>query len=214
MSLIRCITGSESFSAGSASLIVTAVPTTDFAFPDNGIFIGEAAKQGRYIATPNRPVYLPASNNGVTEQGCYWDGTFMVPDGVVLRVFAKRRERIAAGRATDYSGVVFIRAREDAALYRLTLQRIVHTQSTGADVLVEGRFDVLSLREAGAAGVPLTNADLTLSRNGRAQSVLRAEVLQAARRERGKVKIEKMTDHEGAVVNVMTTRSRRATNIG
>lgn len=213
MSLIRCITGSESFSSGSASLIVTALKTTQFAFPDDGLFISEAVKQGRYIASTSRAIYLPASNNGVSEQGCYWDGSFMVPDGIILRIFAKRRERIG-GRAIEHSGVVFIRAREDAALNRLTLQRIDHHQSTGADVLIEGRFDILSLRDVGAAGGSIKNADLALSRRDRVSAVLTAQVIQAARTERGRVKVERMTDHEGAVTNVMTTRNKRAIDIG
>lgn len=213
MSLIRCITGSESFATGSASLIVTVHGTTAFPVPGpRPKFISEAAKEALYIASAQRPIYLPSSNNGVREQGCYWDGNYTVPDGMILRVLAKRRAR--SGRVVESSGVVFLRAREDAALQRLTFNRIDHHQSTGAPVIIEGRFDVLSLRDVAAAGGAITVVDLTLGKANFVQDVLTLTEVAPARRAPAKVKIEKVTAHDGSEVIIASTRTKRATNLG
>lgn len=213
MSLIRCITGSEAFATGSASLIVTVHPTATF--PIAGArpkFISEAAKEALYVASAQRPIYLPSSNNGVREQGCYWDGTYTVPEGMILRVLAKRRSR--EGRLIESSGVVFLRAREDASLQRLTFHRIDHHQSTNAPVIIEGRFDVLSLRDVAAAGGSITTTDMALGKSPAVQSVLTLTEVAPARRAPAKVKMETVRDHDGAAVHVASTRTKRATNLG
>lgn len=211
MSLIRCITGSESLREGSAAMIVTLAPTPTFPLPENkGLFISEAADQGRHVSIQQRKIFLPASNNGVSEQGCYWEGNYNVPDGMILRVYARRQTRVGS-RPYREEGVLFIRVREDAALQRLQLRRIESPQSTGAPVVIEGRFDILSIREVGAAKAPLQGVDLQLGKADKVRSVLVHTEVSPARRAPARANIEVVRTHDGEEVTVVSTRTKRAT---
>lgn len=216
MTLIRVITGTETFSTGSAKLIVTLHPTTQFplgAVASN--FIGECAKNGQHVSIGQRAAFLPSSNNGVLEQGNYWDGIYNVPEGLILRVFANRRERNhATHRATEGFGVVYIRARDDGPLQRLQLMRIDHHQSTNAPVIIEGRYDIISLREVAAAGGAITTKDMTMAKPENVGLVLTQADIAPARRAAAKVKVEVVRDHDGGTVNVVLIRTKRATNLG
>ena len=216
MSLIRCITGSESFASGSASLIVTVHPTTRFPIEGSlkGKFISQAAEDANYVAMTQRKVYLPASNNGVREEGAYWDGSYNVPDSLILRVYARRRARNAFGRAVEGAGVVYLRAREDGPLQRLQLNRIDHPHSTNAPVIIEGRYDIISLRDVAAAGGYIETADLQLGKAEQVAAVLTRVDVAPARRAPAKIKVETVRDHDGEEVRVTSTRTKRATNLG
>jgi hypothetical protein len=216
MSLIRAITGTETFSNGNAKMIVTVHPTTRFPLPPavKSKFIGECAKNGNHVSTGQRAIYLPASNNGVREQGNFWDGTFNVPEGLVLRVYATRRERSASGRLIEQSGVIYIRARDEGALQRLQLRRIDHPQSTNAPVFIEGRFDIISLREVAAAGGQIDAKDLAQAKPERVGEVFAHEQVAPARRAAAKLKVEVVRGQDGETTNVVTTRTKRATNLG
>lgn len=216
MSIIRAITGSETFSTGSSKVIVTLHATTRFPLPPaiKSKFIGECAKNGNHVSTGQRSIYLPASNNGVREQGNFWDGTFNVPEGLILRVWANRRERSAGGRLTEDTGVVFLRSRDEGPLQRLQLNRIDHPQSTNAAVIIEGRFDIISLREVAAAGGQIDARDLAWAKPERVGAVLTKHDVAPARRAAAKVKIETVTGQDGETTNVVTSRTKRATNLG
>lgn len=191
-------------------MIVTLEPSRDFQLPGNkGLFIGEAAKTRQHISEQSRPTFMSASNTGVREQGCYWDGNFDVPDGAILRVFAKRQVRMGS-RPHVEQGVVFIRARAEAALQRLQFRRIESSQSTGAAIIVEGRFDIISIRDAGAAQVPLQASDLQFAKSEKVRAVLVLEEVAPAKRAPARTKIETVRTHEGEEVRVASTRHRRA----
>lgn len=210
MPFIRCITGSETFKEGSAALIVTLEPQTKFEVPGGkGVFISEAAKNRQHITEQSRPSYLPASTTGVREQGSYWDGNFNVPEGAILRVYGRRKTRFGS-RPFIEEGVVFIRAREDGPLQRLQLRRIDSRQSTNAAVIVEGRFDVVSLREAGAARIPIHAQDLQLAKPDKVRAVFIREQIAPERRAPAKTKVEIVRTHDGEEVQVISTRRGRA----
>lgn len=210
MPFIRCITGSETFREGSAALIVTLEPQNGFEVPGGkGIFISEAAKNRQHVTEQSRPSYLPASTTGVREQGCYWDGNFDVPEGAILRCYARRKIR-QGSRPYIEEGVVFIRAREDAALQRLQLRRIDSSQSTNAAVIVEGRFDVISIRDAGAARVPIHALDLQLAKADKVRAVFARTEIAPAKRAPAQVRIETVRSHDGEEVKVASTRRSRA----
>lgn len=220
MTLLRCITGSETFDNGSASLLLSMVESQQFPMaskkgyvPGRGLFASEAAKMGFHARQTQRPVYLPAAANGVRELGCYWDSTIDIDPGVILKLYARRSLRIGSRPSVD-QGTVFIQIRDAAPLNRLTLHRISNDMSTNAPVLIEGRFDILSLRDAGAAKVAISAEDLSLSRAERVRSVLEHTEVAPALQPRGKVKIERVTDHTGQQRIVTTTRSRRPIDLG
>lgn len=211
MTLIRTMTGSESFSTGSANLLVNLIGTRDFPV-EKPIFISEAAKAGLHIRAQNRATYLAASINGMREQGGYFDANYEVPDGCILRIFSKVRLRVGGrnGLPLERQGVVYIRPRADAAMNRLTLQRVEANNSTNAPVLIEGRFDILSLREVTAAGGTFNSADLAMSRPDAVAHVLRKEEISPARSAPVRLKTETVRNHEGETVKVASTRPRRA----
>lgn len=220
MTMLRCITGSETFREGSASLLVSLMHTPDKPLegkrdyaPGKGMFISKAAKAGLHSRELARPIYLPAANNGVSELGSFWDGNFEVEDGVILKVYARRRVQFGS-RPMIEQGVVFIQVRAQAPLNRLILNRIPSDHSTRAPVIIEGRFDILTLREAGAAKVALTPDDLSLSKPDKVRAVMDHVEVSPAIKPKGRVKVERVIDHSGAAVTVTTTRTRRPIDLG
>jgi hypothetical protein len=108
---------------------------------------------------------------------------------------------------------MYIRIREDAALRRLTLNTISDNQSADVPVVIEGRFDILSLREAGQAGVAIVNEDLMLTKVDAVRGVLVHE--QLAAQTQAPVRVQRETvkvDNEDVVVQ--TARRPRAINLG
>ena len=211
MPLIRCITGTESFRSGSASFTVTIPAQRDFpGLPvPRGIFISEAAKQTLHVSAQSRPSFLPSSRTGLREQGNYFDGTFVVPEGMILRLNGVRRPRFQGQAMPVKHGLVLIRARDDGPLNRVTFTRIEDDLSTNTPVFVEGRFDVISIRDAVTAGVSIEADDLGNSRPAAVSSVMTKAVVQPARTGAVKVRAETITNNEGEQVRVVSKRVAR-----
>jgi len=217
MTTIKCVTGSESFRNGSSAMIVSCMGTRDFDFTGatgftapRGLFISEATKQGRYVTSPRRATYLPAANNGIRDHGNWWSGDYEVPEGMVLRVYARRR---TTGSRRNEEGIVFIQAREAAPLNRLRLNTFDNEHSASIPVIVEGRFDILTLREAGVLGVHLDQEALLLSKADRVLEVMSRQIVAREREARAKIRSERVTDHTGEQRVVTTSRKKRATRL-
>jgi len=211
--------GSESFGQGSSSLIVQLVPCTALQLPEGKpVFVGDAAKRalGGVNIPAGRPVYVPASRTGLKEQGAWFDGNYELPTGTILRVCAQRRERVGGrtGHALPpKNGTAYIRIRADAALRRLTLKTIDSEQSADVPVVIEGRFDVLSLREVGAAGVRFDQNDVLSTKADAVRGVLdHTEIASELQRQQKTVR-ESVETPTGERVSVDVTRRPRAINL-
>jgi hypothetical protein len=89
--------------------------------------------------------------------GTWWQSVYEVPDGLILKVFGQRTMRAssygARGGNLTQTGALLIKTRADAALRSIQCQTTGNTRATFSDVRIEGRFDVLSLRDAVQQGV-------------------------------------------------------------
>jgi len=217
MAIIRCISGSESFATGTTKFYISLAHTEQDPLPDRKmVYLSQAAKAGLNIAESGRVNIHPASTTGLREQGNWFDNNFNVRDGLVLKLYAHSERRIGGRNSNQLQvtkAVMFIRAREDAAARRITLERIPDRLATSTAVLVEGRFDILSLRQAGALGVPLSNNDLLMSGIDRVRSVLTHEELSPARASIEKTVVERVETGDGNEVTVKSKRRSRAINL-
>ena len=218
MALIRIITGSESFACGNSNMIVSVMPCRGFPLPeDKPIFIGDAAKRRLVVSTPSRPSYISASTSGIREQGQWFDGNYEVPDGAVLRVFARQQARVGGRRGIAEQpkvALIFLKARADGPLQRIQLQTINDQFSAQVPVVIEGRYDVLSIREAGALRVPITEQDMRQARPERVRELLSKTEIAPARRAPERSTRETVRTHDGEAVTVETKRTSRAINLG
>lgn len=218
MSLIRIVTGSETFQSGSSGLLAQVVKCNGVQTPNGKpMFISDAAKGATAgITQPTRSTFLPASRVGMSEMGNWFDGQFDVPEGVIIRLFGRRQDRsqaaLRAGNGAAKRGVVYIRLREGAALRRLTLNTIDDNMTSNIPVVVEGRYDILSLREAGAAGVAITTEDLQLTKPDAVRGVLVHTEVAPMRAVADKAVIETVRVGDEAVT-VTTRRKPRAVNL-
>lgn len=179
MALIRIMSGSETYAQGSSKLFVQV------AGRDGYTFVSDAAKKPNSgIVLDGRPAYVPAARSGMREQGGWFDGNYNVADDTVLRLTGQRTERVGGRtgfKRGPFRGHMFIRTRAKAALRRIALITVTADQSALVHVLIEGRFDVLSVKEAGRLGAPLERADLAHSKVEAVREVFTHTVLQGER---------------------------------
>jgi len=217
MSIIRCISGSETFSTGFTKLYISVVHSDDFPLQDRKpVYLSNAAKAGLNISEAGRLQVHAASTTGLREQGNWFDNSFNVRDGVVLKIFAHKQHRIG-GRASNQLDVtkaaMFIQAREGAAARRIELSRLRDRLATTTPVIIEGRFDVLSLKQVGALGAPLSNTDLLMSGVEKVRAVLSHTELSPAKSSIQRTVVERVETGDGELTTVKTKRQSRAINL-
>lgn len=143
-------------------------------------FIGKAAREFRGFPTApvkehGSPVVVPSLFDMPQEiGGSFAAATYQVMDGVVLKLYAKKRE---GWNGVMKHCVVFLKAREHAA-HRIIRFRPVQSNSLALDWLgVQGRFDIITLREAEAFGARVIEATRKLS-DGSDFSLIQDQVLE------------------------------------
>lgn len=219
---LRAVTGTESLEHGTSGLTLQVCKGPKFTvwrYRQVIEFISNITK----TAIPSEPVYalgrptvLSAASSSVQEQGRWFDQTFHVLEGVVLRISARKQVRVGGrgGRnAAQESAVMFISPRADAALRRIEFMTIDDPTSNRIPVVIEGRFDVLSLRQAASLGATITPQDITLGTPEKVQSLLMMHVQSPEKSTPPKKVTTKVKTTDGDEVTVATTRRRRATRI-
>lgn len=200
MALMRIMSGSETFPQGSASLSVQVAGRGGYTF------VSEAAKKDNSgVVLDGRPAYIPAARSGLREQGGWFDANYDIAEGTVLRLMGKRTERLGGRNGIKrgpFRGHMFIAARANAALRRLQFITLTADQSALVNVMVEGRFDVLSIREAGRMKAPLQPEDLRHSKVADVQELFNHTILSGHREGKKRVEIKTV---EGATVHTEHT---------
>lgn len=164
--LLQTTSGRETFRSGSSQLHVLVMPTKSLALPSPqhiGI-VSRAANQALPI-TSTQYMQHSAASGSMMDMGKWHQVTYQLPSGTVLKLAGEKTMTGSGygqvgGGATRTRGSLLIQTRDEAALRRITLQVVGDRMCTFRDVKVEGRFDLLSLKEAlqlGVGGIDMRN---------------------------------------------------------
>jgi hypothetical protein len=144
-------------------------------------FVGKAARDFRGFPTaPLRehgsPIVVPSLSDMPQEiGGSFATATYQVQDGVILKLYAKKR---MGWNAVMKHCVMFLKAREHAA-HRVIRFRPNPSNRLALDWLgVQGRFDILTMKEAEAFGARVIEATRRLS-DGSDSSLVTDEIIEA-----------------------------------
>jgi len=181
MNLINIRSGKANTPTGGSECYVFYTPRPE-AEGTNKVesFIGKAAREFR--GQPNKPItehgstIVVPSLSDIPEDigGRFAASTYIAQEGVILKVYAKQRQ---GWRSTMKHCVMFLRVRENAA------HRIVKFTPTANNALaldwlgVQGRFDILTLKEAEAFGAKVIEMTRRLS-EGSDQGLIVDEILE------------------------------------
>lgn len=144
-------------------------------------FIGKAAREFRglpnsVIREHGSAIVVPSLSDMPQEiGGLFATANYQVQDGVILKLYAKRR---IGWNGTMKHVVVFIRAREHAAHRVIKFSPVPSNQLAMPWLGVQGRFDIISLKEAEAFGARVIGATRKLS-EGSDSALITDEVLEA-----------------------------------
>lgn len=184
MSMMLITTGSESFKHGTTKLYVFTMPSPRFPSPgDTQFHVGQVprlitnsvltrrAEGTNFEASTFRVLSsdsFPAASGNV-DQGRWTRTTFDLPEGLVLKVWARitREATPSAFRASPnvsaLTRAVLIQVRETAPLYRMVCNRVQDARATNVPAVIEGRFDILEMTEAARMGVKFSDMDFNAS---------------------------------------------------
>ena len=164
--LLQTTSGRETFRTGSSQFQVLVMPTRTLSLPSPqhiGI-VARAANQSVPI-TSTQYMRHSAASGSMVDMGTWHQSTYELPPGIVLKLYGDKTVMGSShgqvgGRAVRSVGSLLIQTRAEAALRRITFRVVGDPQCTFRDVKVEGRFDLLSLKEAlqlGVAGIDMHN---------------------------------------------------------
>lgn len=129
-------------------------------------FIGKAAREFRgypnsVIREHGSAVVVPSLSDMPQEiGGLFATANYQLQEGVILKLYAKKR---VGWNGTMRHVVVFLRAREHAAHRCLKFRPVACNQLSMEWLGVQGRFDIITLKEAEAFGARVIGATRKLS---------------------------------------------------
>lgn len=200
--LIQTMTGQETFPDGSAKCHMFVCPTRETPLLTEEKNIGILAKGNRDY----RKVRSQQQQAGHINQNIWWNNTFEVPEGALLKLFGKRHAR----GESDVSKSILLLARADAALIRVSMRSSSPRLSAVPVISTEGRFDVVTPRQAVEMGYPLNESFFRSFLN--TEQLFTVTVLEEQRRAVPQVRVEtvRVEDKE---VKVKTAARRRAVTL-
>lgn len=159
--MMQITTGREAFKSGTSSFSVLVMPTPSLRLPAPQ-HIGLLAK-GANTSVPIRSTYYmrhPAASGSMVDMGAWHQVHYEVPEGMVLKLLGDKTVMASTygqrgGGSVASRAALLIQTRSDAALRRISFRMVGDPMSTYNDVRVEGRFDLLSLKGALAAGMSI-----------------------------------------------------------
>ena len=149
--LISSTTGNENWEHASAKCQLFFTPTAAFAGKEVPIW---RLSKGDNPSVPvaQASTMRTAAAPGLIDAFGFWNtSTYAIPEGVLLKLFAQRKNT-SIGAGGHLLGSMFLRARNDAPLIRVSVGLIGDSRAAFTAVHTEGRFDVMSLAEAEARG--------------------------------------------------------------
>ncbi len=154
--LISSTTGNENWEHASAKCQLFFTPTTDF--PGKEVPMWRMSKGDN----PSVPVEQMANTRTAAAPGLidafgFWNtAAYDIPEGVLLKLFAQRKNT-SIGAGGHLLGSMFLRAREDAPLIRVSVGLIGDSRAAFTAVHTEGRFDVILLAGAENMGAVVSS---------------------------------------------------------
>lgn len=214
--LLQVTTGNEAFRAGSCKYHAFIVKTQRHPMPPphSEVHINIATTKGLFGTRRVSGTRIPSAS-GMVDMGAWVQGVYDLPDGMVIKLWGHRSlsgRAVGASQQSNAIGALLLRIRSGAALRRVTCNTVPDSLSNNVPVRLEGRFDFVSLAEAGRLGVPLT-VDLTkqlaspMTRNLFQMEVLDAETETAA------VQTTQVVQTDGERVVVPVAKRPRAINL-
>lgn len=218
MTLITAMSGSEKLSDGTSRLMIRVIPCRSFpAAPGlpEGCFLSEAVNAVSTVNAISRANRYPASQSGLPDQGYWYRGDYDIQDGQIIKLIGMRRAKSfgSVNRIEEHKAVLFIHIRAQGPLNRITLNTVNCIQSINVPVTVEGRFDILSLRQVGMSGGTIMSSDMADARPQYVDKVFTKTIIQPAIRATDAAqRVAVSTGGENSVI-VASTRVRRAINM-
>ncbi|KRW94259.1 hypothetical protein [Paracoccus sp. MKU1] len=218
--LIQVTTGSESFKTGASKYHVFVVPSTRYNLPDRKEQHIGIVQRLNLPSIPVRQVSAersPAAAGSMVDLGSWTKTTFEVPDGLILKVWGQRTlsgAAIGADRGVTGIGAMLIQTRASAALRRITCLRVPDRQASVTTVTLEGRFDVLTLRDAAEQGAALPMDRIGQFTSPAARQIFAVHQIDGELSARPVATVETVKGERGEAVQVQTVKMRRAIDLG
>lgn len=221
--LISAVTGRETFPSGSCQFQVFALASSRFALQQDtplGILAGSA--QPAIPVTSTGYQRHPAAAGSMVDMGSWHQAIYNVPSGLILKVFGQRSMALQnygvgrGGPAQATYGALLIQTRDDAALQRITCVTTGDPKASFRSVVIEGRFDFLSLRDAFDAGA-LTGLSMKLAGQftnaGNLNRLFQRQRLEREIASKAVVRTTKVQGDDGKMVEVRSAKRPRALDL-
>lgn len=211
--LMQITTGEENFPTGTSKCHAFFVPTR--ARMGKEMHIGQMAKG------VNPDVPMPSTNvrwfnamPGYPEGlGRWCQANYDVPEGVVLKIFGTKRQKVQNQNLPTISATIYLQMRSGAAFQRLAFQTLGDAKGSLREAMIEGRFDILTPREVGALGISMDMNTMALMADSKVNRLFHQTVLDRATEAKTTVKQTQVKNSDGVVVNVPKVTKKRAVNL-
>lgn len=211
--LLSAFTGDQNFPTGSSKLHLFFVPTRNHMGQE--LHVGIMAKG----ANPNVPITSSnvrrfAAMNGAPETlGRWTQANYEIPDGVVLKLFASKRASMQGQRLTQHMAVIYVQARSQGAMNSIGFNLIPHERSPINRAEMQGRFDILSVRELAQMGVSLNPSTLVQMDDAHVNRLFSITTLERQLQSRPAVRTTTMRNSEGETIAIQKTVTKRAVKL-
>lgn len=145
--IITALTGQENFPNGQCKVYLFVSPSTQFPGQEKNIGV-VARSTDPSVRLVGYPELISAAPGYREDMGKWTRGTYDISENMVLKLFANRTVNGRRAMANQY-----LLMREGAALRRISINTTQWERGQFQSVTVEGRFDLITLREATALGV-------------------------------------------------------------
>ncbi len=216
--LLRTTTGRENFKGGRSEYACHVMPTTTVNLPRPALLsdVAGAAIQAANISCTSH-VRQPAHSGSMVDLGSWIVATYDIPADVILKITGKKTtagSSINASSNINQNAAMLIRMREQAALNRIECWQVPNSGGTFHGVLFEGRFDILTLRDAVRNGVQLNTMQAReYTNDGALASLFTIHELEAEIAPQRRVEETVFQSEDGQQTRVQTTRRARAVDL-
>ena len=215
----RITTGSESFPIGRSNLTVRVVPLrTNPSGPDREIFVTDTMLKS--IPSVNATIlssdYIKAKSGSLVDMGAWRVLRMDLREGTILRLSGSRSMKGRAyGSNADIhlNGSLIVRTRDTAPLQKVKFLQVNEPSATFNDVVMEGRFDVLTMKDAIDRGAVFSPQAIKELINGQGARLFTVEELAPEISTEVFVAKERVVNDEGKEVLVSVAQSKRVIDL-
>lgn len=148
MPIITMTTGREQFPGRSAQVNVTYIPGNKFGGREESMLLASRGAVGGLTIRRTSHSATPAGIGMKPSVVGEWEtATYDVPEGVTLKLWAQQQIGVAN------MALALLEVRAKAPLYRISVDLTGYVRASTPVAHIEGRFDILTLEQARAAGI-------------------------------------------------------------